>query len=118
MPWLRAPSRTRNGNRPFPAMSPQPVEPGAVPVRPCLVSVASVMRWPVGRNYSPKLLAKTTCQNYLPKLLAKTTCQNYLPKLLDDSPFRSLDKPDELRHIGGIRQRSTHLAQRLIRVQL
>ena len=24
MPWLRAPSNTRNGNRPFPAMSPQP----------------------------------------------------------------------------------------------
>src|SRR5438270_9104464 len=25
IPWLRAPSNTRNGNRPFPAMSPQPV---------------------------------------------------------------------------------------------
>src|SRR5208283_4098579 len=24
MPWLRAPSSTRNGNRPFPAISPQP----------------------------------------------------------------------------------------------
>src|SRR6202011_4162491 len=25
MPWLRAPSSTRNGNRPLPAMRPQPV---------------------------------------------------------------------------------------------
>ncbi len=25
IPWLRAPSSTRNGKRPFPAMSPQPV---------------------------------------------------------------------------------------------
>src|ERR1035438_10633092 len=33
IPWLRAPSSTRNGNRPFPAMSPQPVV------------FASVMTW-------------------------------------------------------------------------
>ena len=26
IPWLRAPSSTRNGNRPLPAISPQPVE--------------------------------------------------------------------------------------------
>ena len=30
MPWLRAPSNTRKGNRPFPAISPQPAALGVV----------------------------------------------------------------------------------------
>src|SRR5258708_7559076 len=36
IPWLRAPSRTRKGNRPFPAIRPQPVLPG--PGLLCVVS--------------------------------------------------------------------------------
>src|SRR6266481_3334001 len=36
MPWLRAPSRTRNGNRPFPAIRPQPVV--LCPALLCIVS--------------------------------------------------------------------------------
>src|SRR5580700_6440103 len=39
MPWLRAPSRTRKGNRPFPAMSPQPVV-----LWPALLCVVSGMK--------------------------------------------------------------------------
>src|SRR5580704_9859297 len=39
MPWLRAPSRTRKGNRPFPAIRPQPVV-----LWPALLCVVSGMK--------------------------------------------------------------------------
>src|SRR5208337_2115378 len=109
IPWLRAPSSTRNGNRPFPAISPQPSLFALISkAQPTLRSPAGYLpTHPLFPLSDPHLLLLQEAPQPLPALL-----------LFHDPALRLLHEIHQFFYVRGIPPCFPHLCQCLRSVLL
>src|SRR5712692_8269828 len=109
IPWLRAPSRTRKGNLPFPAMSPQPAAPGAVFA--VVLSVVSGIRSTFrGVLFHDAALGGLDKSNQLLHVGRITQCLAHLLDRVRGIQFRARQQPERpLENLQSLRRENLAL---------